>query len=129
LTAVELSGGVFVLLNHCTVKTNSCKQTASSRVCEDFSSKLPIGGSFGVAAYRPCGDRGVRAQLELVGKQRLHAAVIHYDHYQVNSLSADLQANAAARCGQWRWSAPTRRRTASSHSAAMRSPYNEPALE
>jgi hypothetical protein len=75
------------------------------------------------------GYRRIGAKLELIGKQRLHAAIVHYHHHQVNGLPANLQTNASTGCGQGRRSAPASRRATGCHAAAMRAANYKPALK
>src|SRR5262249_56052638 len=102
----EFESGVFVLLDDGPVETYSREQTARARIGQYFSAQFPVGRTLCVPANRPGGNRSIRAQFELAGEQRVHAAIIHDDHDQVNGLAANLKTDASAGRRQGGGSAP-----------------------
>ena len=92
-------------LDHRAVQGEPGKQAMRARVRQHLSFHLPIRASAGVTTHRSRGY-AARAPSSFRAQQILHSLVIHDQHDQVDRLSADLRAPAAAGNNEERRCAP-----------------------
>src|SRR5271157_2391582 len=81
--AIYVGGGVIVGAKRGALKRNAGKKTARTRVAENLSAHVGIGGCGSVAAYRTRGDRGVSAQLDFAPENRIGASFVHNEQNEV----------------------------------------------
>src|SRR5215475_13992945 len=82
-----------------------------------------------MAAHRPGCYRGIGAKLELAGEQILQAILVHNQHNQIDSLTADLEAKATAAGENERRGTPSRGSPATGHAPAVAGSHDESSLQ
>ena len=111
------------------VKADAGKEALVAGVAEQFRTHLPVGGCLSRATYGTGGGRGVSADLELVFKQSLHAAVVNGDEDEISGLTADLEAPRATRHANKDRCAPAMICLAGDHALPVLSAEDEGALD
>ena len=82
-----------------------------------------------MAPDRASSGGSIRAQLKVARQQRLHATLIHDDHYQIYGLTADLQSETATAHFKECRSAPSVRTAAGGHAASVFAAEDKTAFE
>src|SRR6185312_16255031 len=72
------------------------EQSLGTRPGENLRRELRVGLRGALAAYRARGYGGFGAERELVFQQTPHTALIHNEHHNVRTGSADLEPKASA---------------------------------
>ena len=127
--AVELARGVLVLLDDGARQTDAREYAASARIRQNLRSHLPVRIRRRMATDGPRGHGCVRPQLELARQKFFGAVLVHDQHDQIDSLPADLEADASPAGEQKRGCAPTFLSPATGHAAAIVGRHDESALQ
>src|ERR1700741_230797 len=127
--AIELAGGILVLLDDRAGETDAREYSSSARVSKHLPSHLPGRIRGRMASHRASSHRCVCAQLKFAGEKFLRAVLVHDQHYEIDRLSADLDPDTAAAGEQECGRTPTFLSPATGHSAAVVGRHDEPAFQ
>src|SRR5271166_5341324 len=94
--SVKRLGGIIVLLDDGAIYRDSSKQAFGARVAQGLRVHLPVRAGRCMASNWAGSRRRFAAELELTGKQLLHACVVHEQNDKINRLNASLEAKIAS---------------------------------
>src|SRR5260221_1529820 len=127
--AVEIAGAVLVLLDDGAGEFESGEKATETEIGQTLRPQLPIGIGGGVASNGTGGGAGIGTELELTGKQVIHAALVHDQHDEVGRLATDLQAETAAADGKESGRAPAFGSAATGDASAITAAKDEASVE
>src|ERR1700682_4616508 len=125
IPAIHGGGRICVLFDHGTLQSQASKYAFGTGVSQQLRIHFPVSASGCMTPHRAGRSGAFPAKLEFARKQVLQPLVIHHQHHQVDTFSADLKTPASAAGGDECGGSPARRGATTGNSAAVFTAENE----